>query len=144
MVGFEAANAFWKFVKERGLDISAEDVLKDWKGTKARLPKDDAKRHAKFIDIMGKLDHKLKTHALTDSEAAQFGAYMKDAPAEVLMASWKSLNANRANAFKVHGHIEELLVRVLAGNTPAPKAAAPAPAAPAAPATPVKARTRKR
>lgn len=143
MVGFEAANAFWKFVKERDADISAEDVLKDWNDTKGRLPKDDAKRHAKFIDIMGKLDHKLKTHALTASEAAQFAAYMKDAPAEVLMASWKSLNypGNRPNAFKVHPHIEELLVRVLASNTPAPKAAAPA--APAA-ATPVKARTRKR
>lgn len=145
MVGFEAANAFWKFVQERGLDISAEDVLSDWSKVKTRLPKDDAKRHAKFIDIMGKLDHKLKTHILSDSEANQFGNYMKDAPAEVLMASWKSLNVNRQNAFKVHTHIEELLVRVLAGNTPAPKAAAPAaPVAPAAPATPVKARTRKR
>jgi len=144
MVGFEAANAFWKFVKERGADISAEDVLADWSKVKPRLPKDEAKRHAKYVDIMGKLDHKLKTYVMTDAEAAQFGAYMKDAPAEVLMASWKSLNVNRQNAFKVHIHIEELLVRTLAGNTPAPKAATPAPAAPAAPAAPVKARTRKR
>jgi len=144
MVGFEAANAFWKFVKERDADISAEDVLADWSKVTPRLPKDEAKRHAKYVDIMGKLDHKLKTYVMTDAEAAQFGAYMKDAPAEVLMASWKSLNVNRQNAFKVHIHIEELLVRTLAGNTPAPKAATPAPAAPAAPAAPVKARTRKR
>jgi len=147
MVGFEAANAFWKFVKERGLDISAEDVLADWSKVKARLPKEETKRHAKFIDLMGKLHHKLKTHTLSNSEAVQFGEYMKDAPAEILMASWTALNSIRENAFKVHPHIDEHLVRVLAGNTPAPKAAAPAtPAVPAAP-TPtktVKARTRKR
>lgn len=144
MVGFEAANAFWKYVKERDQDISAEDVLQNWSGVVGSLPKDEAKRHAKFIDIMGKLDHKLKTHTLSDAEAVQFGNYMKDVPAEVLMASWKSLNTIRANAFKVHQHIEELLVRVLTSNNPTPKAATPVPSVPAASTTPVKARPRKR
>lgn len=146
MVGFEAANHYWKFIKERGADISAEDVLKDWSAVQKRLPKDEAKRHAKYIDIMGKLDHKLKTHELTPAEAKQVGQYMLAAPAEVLMASWKSVNTNRVNAFKVHPHIEDHLVRVLAGNQPAPKAATPPPAPAAAPghAAPVKARTRKR
>lgn len=131
MVGFEAANAFWKYYKDVGADISAEDVLKNWTAVRARLPKDAAKRHAKFIDIVGKLDHHLKTHVLTDPEAKNVGEYMKDAPAEVLMVAWKAVNNNRANTFKVHGYIEDLLVRVLAGGTAQPKAAAaptPAPA----------------
>ena len=144
MVGFEAANSFWKFVKERGQDISADDVLKDWSSAKTRLPSDEAKRHGKYIDIMGKLDHKLKTHILSDAEAKQMGAYMHDCPPEVMMSAWKSVNTQKSNAFKVHPHIETLLVRLF--SNPAPKAATPAaPVTPAAaPATPVKARTRKR
>jgi len=147
MVGFEAANAYWNFMKERSADISAEDVIKDWSSVKSRLPKDEAKRHQKFIEIMGKLDHLLKTHTMNDSEAQQYGKYMHDAPAEVLMGAWKSINTNRANLFKTHPYIEDLLVRVLANNTPAP-ASVPATSAPVAPAAKpatatVKPRTRK-
>ena len=146
MVGFEAANAYWNFMKERSADISAEDVIKDWATVKARLPKDEAKRHQKFIEIMGKLDHLLKTHTMNDGEAQQYGKYMHDAPAEVLMGAWKSINTNRANLFKTHPYIEDLLVRVLANNTPAPTPA-PMPSVSQAPAKPatatVKPRTRK-
>ena len=144
MVGFEAANAYWNFFKERAADISAEDVLADWSSVLKRLPKDEAKRHQKFIEIMGKMDHHLKTHEMTPDEAAQYGKYMNDAPAEVLMGAWKSINVNKKNLFMTHPHIEHLIVRVLASTnagTPAPTPPAPAPAP--VPAKAVKPRTRK-
>ena len=144
MVGFEAANAYWNFFKERAADISAEDVLADWSSVLKRLPKDEAKRHQKFIEIMGKMDHHLKTHEMTPDEAAQYGKYMNDAPAEVLMGAWKSINVNKKNLFMTHPHIEHLIVRVLASSnagTPAPTPPAPTPAP--VPAKAVKPRTRK-
>lgn len=145
MVGFEAANHFWKFVRDRGADISAEDVVTSWTKVKARMPKDDMKRHTKFLDLMGKLEHWLKTNEMTEAQCAEYAKYMHDAPAEVLMVAWKSLNQIRQNAFKTHKHIETLLTKVHASITPAPKAAAAAPApTPAPAAAPVKARTRKR
>ena len=147
MVGFEAANSFWKFVKERGTEISAEDVLSSWKNAKSRLPSDEVTRHGKYIDIMGKLDHKLKNHILSDAEAKELAAYMHDCPAEVMMGAWKAVNMQQTNAFKVHPHIESLLLRLFTQPTPAAAPAATPAAAPAggtsAPKA-VKARTRKR
>jgi hypothetical protein len=148
MVGFEAANSFWKFVRERGTEISAEEVLSNWKNAKSRLPTDEVTRHVKYIDIMGKLDHKLKNHVMTDSEAKELAAYMHDCPAEVMMGAWKAVNMQQSNAFKVHPHIEALLLRVFTQPTPAAAPAASTAADPAAAGTPatkaVKARTRKR
>jgi hypothetical protein len=144
MVGFEAANAYWNFYKERAADISAEDVLKDWSSVVKRLPKDEAKRHQKFIEIMGKLDHLLKTHEMSDEDAKNYGKYMHDSPAEVLMGAWKAVNVNRKNLFKTHPYIEDLLVRVLASANAAPAAAAAVAPAPApTPTKAVKPRTRK-
>ena len=148
MVGFEAANAFWKFVQERGQDISAEDILKDWSAVKARLPKDASKLHTKYIDMMGKLDHKLKTHKLSKDEAKQVAFYMMDAPGEVMMGSWNSINRIGDNATAVYNSgvgFEKVLLQKLTDNTVKPAAApAPAPAAAAAAPAAVKARTRKR
>lgn len=152
MVGFEAANAFWSYMKERGLDISAEDVLKDWAAVDKRLPKDTAKRHSKFIDLMGKLDHKLKTHVLSPSEAKNMAAFMQAAPAEVMLTSWKSINVKQENLLSVCPLISDYMVRTVMQNQnvqpaqvppPAPAKTAPA-VSTSAPAAPSKAAPKAR
>lgn len=154
MVGFEPALAYWNFMKERDADISAEDVLSDWSAVLKRLPKDDTKKYSKFIDLMGKLDHKLKTHNLNDSEARNMGEFMKSAPPEVFMTCWKSINVIQANMIKVHKTIQDYTLKLLANNqgitpaqipAPAPAAAAPAvTAATPAPAAAPAAKPKKR
>ena len=147
MVGFEAANSFWKFVKDRGSEITAEEVLANWKNAKSRLPSDEVARHGKYIDIMGKIDHKLKNHVMSDAEAKELAAYMHDCPAEVMMGAWKAVNMQQSNAFKVHPHIESLLLRVFTQPTPAAAAASTTAATTATNpgnVKAVKARTRKR
>lgn len=145
MVGFEAANSYWKFVQERGLDISAADVLKDWSEAKARMPKDVSKLHSKYIDIMGKLDHKLATHKLSPLEAKEMARFMMDAPGEVMMGSWNSINRIGENCTAVYNSglgFEKVLLQKLTDHTAKPAAVAPPATTPAA--VPVKARTRKR
>lgn len=140
MVGTEAAAKFWTFVKERANDISAADVLANWGDCSKRLPREDVKRNAKFVDIMGKVNHHLASHTLTVPERAQYVKFFKDAPAEVRFTAWKALGQNLENLIPVHPLVKEYLVESTV-ITPAKPVAA---AAPAAPAAAVKARTRKR
>lgn len=145
MVGTEAASKFWNFVKERALDISADDVLRDWDACNKRLPKDDAKRSSKFVDIMGKLNHKLKDHTMTIDERSEYVKFFKDAPAEVRFTAWKALGQNLANLVPIHPFIKGDLVESTSvsvkENAPPPS---PSPAkSSVTPAVAPKPRTRK-
>lgn len=96
---------------------------------------------------MGKLDHKLKDHKLSKSEAKEMAFYMMDAPGEVMMGSWNSINRIGDNATAVYNSgtgFEKVLLQKLTDNTVKKPAPAAAPAAPATAPAPVKARTRKR
>ena len=144
MVGTEAATKFWGFVKDRKNDITAVEVLTDWKACTKRLPKDEAKRNGKFIEIMGKVNHYLTTHTMNDSERAEYVKFFKDSPAEVRFTSWKELGKNLKNLVPVHPLLKDYLSESTSG-TPMPVTPAPAATpAPAPAAAPVKARTRKR
>jgi hypothetical protein len=112
MVGTEAAAKFWNFMKERALDISANDVLKDWDACNERLPKDVAKRNSKFVDIMGKVNHKLKDHLMTDQERVEYVKFFKAAPAEVRFTAWKALGQNITNLTSIHPMIRGYLSEV--------------------------------
>ena len=142
MVGTEAASKFWNFMKERAADISADDVLKDWVGCSKRLPKDEAKRNSKFVDIMAKVNHKIAEHTMTTAERTEYVKFFKDAPAEVRFTAWKALGKNLQNLVPTHPLLKDYLVEsTVAGSKPA---ATPAPApAPAKPAVTPKPRTRK-
>jgi len=117
MVGFEAASALWKFVKEREADISAQDVLKSWAKVEKRLPKDEAERHSKFLDMLGKLDNLLKTHQLTKDEAREYSAFIAAAPPEIMMGAWKALNQIPANLVRCHQFCQATIVKRVAGGS---------------------------
>jgi hypothetical protein len=142
MVGTEAASKFWNFMKERALDISAEDVLRNWENCSKRLPSDEVKRNSKFVDIMGKINHKLKDHTMTVEERGEYVKFYKDAPAEVRFTAWKALGQNLQNLVPIHPLLKEYLVESTSkGTTPV---ATPAPTkAKAAPMVTPKPRTRK-
>jgi hypothetical protein len=141
MVGTEGAAKFWNFMKERAADISAADVLMDWNACSKRLPKDDVKRNAKFVDIMAKMNHHLAKHIMTPAEREEFVKFFKEAPAEVRFTCWKGLGQNvMENLIPIHPQIRSLLVESTHGTPKATPAPAPVPAKPA---VPVKARTRK-
>lgn len=146
MVGIEAAGKFWTFVKDRDADISAKDVLKDWKTCEKRLPKDEGKRNAKFVDIMAKVNHLLTTHVMNDKERAEYVLFFHAAPAEVRFTAWKGLGANHQNLVSTHHLVKGALVTATSGAAAGAKVggdAAPAAAPAATPAATPKPRTKK-
>lgn len=142
MLGTEAAAKFWSFAKERALDISADDVLSNWAECSTRLPKDEAKRNAKFVDIMGKVNHKLSSHTMTEAERTEYAKFFKDAPAEVRFTAWKALGHNMQNLLPVHNLIKPYLLESTSG-TAQPPSSAPSPAPATTSTTPIKARKRR-
>jgi hypothetical protein len=142
MVGTEAASKFWNFMKERALDISADDVLSDWNACVKRLPKDELKRNSKFIDIMGKVNHKIVDYTMTLAERNEYVKFFKDSPAEVRFTAWKALAKNLQNLVPIHPLLKDCLKDSV--TDPATVAApAPAPVPAAKPAATPKPRTRK-
>lgn len=113
MVGFEAAAAYQNHCKDRASDITAEELLANpWSKTEKRLPKDDSKRHLKFVDLHGKLEHLLKTRTLTPAEAKNLAGFVLAAPPELLMVLWRTINLNN-NIAVMHSHVAQRYVEVL-------------------------------
>lgn len=130
MVGMEAALKFTDFAKTFEHQVSVRDVLADWDGAKRKLG-NYAKSTAKYLELAKKLENWFKTNTLTRDQASQVGKFMHDCPAEPRMVTWAALQTNKQNLFRVHPHVDALMVRTATGedNTqpeaptvPAPKA----------------------
>jgi hypothetical protein len=136
MVGFAAANSFWDFCKNRATDISALDIVKDWKLAKKRLPAVGTEKYTqKMVELSGKISDHLQKNILTkdSKEPENVGLFMRDAPAEACMTVWLSLSKNNTNLFAVVDHIGDLMVRLTTNQS---RVAPPVPATETAPKPP--------
>lgn len=127
MVGMEAALKFVDFAKNYDSQVSVRDILTDWEAAKRRLGT-HAKSAAKYMELSKKLENWFKTNELTKEQAVQVAKYMHDCPSEPRMITWAALQTNRKNLFRVHAHVENLMVRTATGEDttqvdppPAPK-----------------------
>lgn len=118
-IGVEAAQAFSAFCKDRDRQVSAKDILKDWKKAKKRLAGKASISNAAYVECVSKLTELLKKHILTDKEAEQINIFMHDCPPEPRMAAWSILQKKVDNLFKVHPYIDNLMVVTASGKSTA-------------------------
>ena len=108
MVGVEAAVVFTKFCKEREQQITAKDIIANWKKAKKKMGKETQE---KYVECIGKLTDHIKVNDVNDDEAKQIASFMEDAPAECRLATWASLSNNNKNLIKIHPLVKDLMVR---------------------------------
>jgi hypothetical protein len=114
MVGIEAALKFVDFAKTFETQISVRDVLTDWDAAKRKMG-NYSKSTAKFLELSKKLEIWFKANTLTKEQAVQVAKFMHDCPAEPRIVTWQGLQANTTNLFRVHPHVENLMVRTATG-----------------------------
>lgn len=115
MVGHEAANAFWNFAKERGAEISAEEIAEDWKKAKRRMPKDEKASHGKYVELVAKIGDFFASKKMSVAQSKQLAAFSSDAPAETRQALWGAIGSkNKDNlAVFVAGGAADILMSTL-------------------------------
>lgn len=135
-LGPEVGMKFHHFCKNLDRQVSAKDILEDWKKAAKRLTNNGKREisNEKFVELVNKLgDHLGKKDAtLDDAQADQLKAFMEACPPEPRMAMFGSLQANPAVLMKAHKKVGKLMVATCTGATEKEvdaKAAANAPAA---------------
>lgn len=113
MVGIEAALTFVKFAQNFDRQIKVEDILTNWANAKRVLG--SSATSAKYMELAKKLEVYFKANALTDAQAEQVGNFMKSCPPEPRMVTWAALQGSVKNLFKVHKHVEDLMVKTATG-----------------------------
>ena len=92
---------------------------------------------------MGKVNHYLASHTLSENERNQYAEFFRDAPAEVRFTAWKALGQNMENLVPIHNLVKPYLLdstQQTANQTTAPVAPTPA----ATVTTPAAVKPRKR
>lgn len=123
MVGIEAALKFTEFAKTYDRQVSLRDILTDWPAAKMKMG--NTITSSKYLEIAKKLEGFLAANKVTTEQAKQIGLFMHDAPSEPRMVTWSFIQKNPSNLFKIHPHVDELMVRTATGDT---EDATPAPA----------------
>lgn len=114
MVGIEAALKFVEFARTFETQVSVADVISNWEQARRKLGK-FSKSSAKFMELAKKLEAWFKVNTLSKEQAVQVGKFMHDCPAEPRMVTWSALQQNKTNLFRVHPHVENLMVRTATG-----------------------------
>lgn len=113
MVGIEAALKFTEYAKNFDRQVSLKEVLTDWAAAKRKLG--SSATAPKYMEIAKKLEAFFKAETLTEAQAVQVGEFMKSCPSEPRMVTWAALQQSIKNLFKVHKHVEDLMVRTATG-----------------------------
>lgn len=114
MVGIEAALKFTDFAKTFDMQISIKDLITDWDAAKRKMGV-HATSAGKYMELSKKLGEWVKVNTLTKDQAIQVAKYMHSCPAEPRIVAWHGLQSNTTNLFKVHPHVEDLMVRTATG-----------------------------
>ena len=130
MLGPEIGTKFWNYCKDRNKQVSAQDVVTDWKTAKARVSKDGNITGATYIELAHRVVDWFKKNDLTDAQALQIAAFMKDAPAEPRAAVWMAANAKKKSMFKLLPLVSDLVARTAGGQETETSTAASKPAPP--------------
>lgn len=131
MVGSEFANSFKEFCCNREKQISAKEILTDWAKAKSRLQEKVAGtrgpgevRQEKYIEAVGKLGDWLKKNELAkgSTEVQNLAAFLKDCPADCVMAVYAELSENPNNLKNSISAIRDRVVSVANAASAQPEA----------------------
>jgi hypothetical protein len=116
-LGPEIGGKFTSFIKERNREVSAEDILTDWTKAQKRLAgRGGIIANEAYVECSNKIDVWCSKNSLNIRQAEQLAKFVKDAPAEIMLAVWGSLQKDSKNMILVHKFIKNLLVSSLNGN----------------------------
>lgn len=111
-LGPQIGNSFQNFCKNRDRQVSAKDVLTDWKKAKSRLSSNGKREitNEKYVEITKKIgdyftkeDPKTKTmFKPSAAEATQFAEFFSDCPPEPRLALYSDLTANHEALIVLH------------------------------------------
>jgi hypothetical protein len=91
---------------------TGEKILLNWDEFKKEL---DTISNVAWIEMSMSLVDLLKTIVVTDEQCIQIARFMYDAPGELRMVVWSSLQINARNLMKIHRHIALLMVCTATG-----------------------------
>lgn len=116
MLGISAGRKFTSFLKERDREVSAKDILKNWASAKKRLAGKSTVTNEQYVECASKLEVWTTKNTMDDKQAEQYGRFMQDAPAEVMMVAWSNLMRNNKNVARVHSYTEKLIMATMNGD----------------------------
>jgi len=117
-LGIETGSKFEKFLKERNREVNAQDILTNWNKAKKRLAGNSTISSERYVECVNKLSDWTSKNKLTYEHAEQFGKFMQDAPAEVMMTAWANLQKDVKNLAMLHKFVEKLIMGSLEGEDP--------------------------
>ncbi len=138
-LGTEVGTKFANYCKSRDKQVSAKDILTNWKKAKARLSSNGKKEitNEKYVELGNKLsDYLAKPNVkVTDAELDNFTEYLGDSPAEPRLALFSSFHSNPTMLVRLQPKIAKLMVDTANGVNKAEEEKKAAEAAAAAAAT---------
>jgi hypothetical protein len=115
-LGTEVGQSFTSFCKTREKQLGAKDILKNWEACKKKLGGVDKIENGKFVELANKIAEHCKENKLTEAQAKQIVAFLKDCPPEPRMAAYRGLSANLDNMRLVHVDAKNLMVETIKGS----------------------------
>lgn len=120
-LGPEVGAKFHNFCKNRDKQVSAKDILTDWKKAYNRLSNNGKKEisNEKYVELVKKLEDwfSKQENLLDDAQTDQFYHFMSACPPEPRMACFSSLQNNPKNLMKAHKKVGMLMVHTASGET---------------------------
>jgi hypothetical protein len=133
MVGFHYGNMYWDYCKKNKLNVSGEDVAKNWIQIRHRMPKNEIVRHQKFVELSHRVGTYLKEIKIENDDAEKtklkefvslvgpnIRQFFEDAPAETTISLWAQYSSNKDCFFGLHSHIRDVITKKIT-NTTIPK-----------------------
>lgn len=115
LIGTASSGAFQKFCITNNV-LTAEDVLNRWKKVERRVKKmSDDNRTPELTSVLDRLKTFFEKNQLTDEQAKNYELFVKAIPAELAIASWKSIAqaGGLANCAKIMNGLSMYIVGVV-------------------------------
>lgn len=118
-LGTEVGTKFYNFCKSRDRQVSAKDILTNWKKAKARVSNNGKREISaeKYVELAAKVGDlfKKKDFILTPEASKQVKEFMIDLPPEPRMSLFSEAQENEANLLLLHSDTGLLLAATATG-----------------------------
>lgn len=121
-LGPEVGSKFHTFCKNRDRQVSAKEILENWKKAKARLSNNGKREISseKYVELSQKITDFInakKDFELSNDQTEEMFQFLKDCPPEPRMSAFAKLQDNPKNLLKVHAKAGLLLAATANGNS---------------------------
>ena len=111
MVGFHFGNMYWEYVRNNQFSVTGEEIAKNWKKVKQKLPKNDVVRQQKFIEMANRVGEYLRDNLVAPEEVGpNLKEFFKECPAECVIIAWQILGKNKKNFYSLHPFVSDIVV----------------------------------